>query len=266
MNSNLVNCFVCDASCVAKDQFLGSQLTRALTMPLSALLSKCLPCIKQLSIDVEKEYFCSECSRKIEEYDQFVQLCVQIETELYEQFQHKLAKEYHLSTTESVVERENVNEVPIHFDPKIEKDVIESHFVEFDSTSEVGNNQDNQELKRKVKTKTKIHQNINKKRKKKSTPKSHYKIEQVFCDICGRSYMSKGALSVHIIKHLKQSPHGNLIESEFDRKKLIKFEIIIFSYIECSICKKTFTQRIGLTRHMPIHTGEKKHQVNYVLF
>lgn len=40
--------------------------------------------------------------------------------------------------------------------------------------------------------------------------KRHYRVESVTCDICGRIYQSKGALTVHLVKHVERSPHGKL--------------------------------------------------------
>lgn len=223
METDLVNCFVCYASCVAKEKYLGSHIARLLTMPLSSLLSKCLQSIVQ----PDDEFFCGECSRKLEEYDQLVQLSLQIETELYEQFQNKVLKVGEWNTTDNdVVVQESMNEVLVDFDPEDEKYGIDSHLDIEDSKLETkqiingaidSNEHSNIKWSRgckETKPKSKPNEKI-KKRKTKSAggtkPKPHYTIEQVFCDICGRSYMSKGALSVHLVKHLQKSPHGNVM-------------------------------------------------------
>lgn len=211
MDTNFVNCFICDATCVAKDQHFSSDLARILTMSLSSVLSKCL----QQSIDgLEDEYFCSECSRKIEEYDQFVQITLQIETDLYERFQNKML--FNLKTESNIIE----HEIFIHLDQKLENDDTKNHFSEFDENLEIENDSDKHSNKQKTsnipnaqpKNRSKKEPNkIKKKATRKTFPKPHYTIEQVFCDICGKSYMSKGALSVHIVKHLKKCPHGKIV-------------------------------------------------------
>lgn len=38
------------------------------------------------------------------------------------------------------------------------------------------------------------------------------------------------------------------------------YELVI---AECEMCGKTFTQRGALVRHMPMHTGERPHQVHF---
>lgn len=58
------------------------------------------------------------------------------------------------------------------------------------------------------------------------------------CDLCGRSYKTKSALTVHVGVHAGRDP------------------------FECPVCKKKFTQNGALSRHMPLHTGEKPYQVN----
>lgn len=215
METNSVNCFVCYASCVTKDAHLGSHIEHLLTMPLSTVLSKCLQSI----VNPEDEYFCGDCSRKIEEYDQFVQICLQIETELYEHFQNRMSK-IDNNTVENTVERVSINEILIQSDLKEEESDTEIHLESHDSQSErvehdetesekSGDNTQKYDLHN-VPSKEKL-KKTKKSTKKTTNPKPHYTIEQVFCDICGRSYMSKGALSVHITKHLKRSPHGNSI-------------------------------------------------------
>lgn len=79
------------------------------------------------------------------------------------------------------------------------------------------------------------------------------------CHVCGKTYKSKGALGTHMVKHSDNNPHGNA--PQFPILNLI----IIVQFIPqsaCTICKKVFTQRLGLLRHIPIHTGEQQHQVN----
>lgn len=218
MDTHFVNCFVCDVTCVAKDQHFGSDLARILTMSLSSVLSKCL----QQSIEgLEDEYFCSECSQKIEEYDQFVQSTLQIETDLYERFQNKML--FNLKTESNIIE----HEIFIHLDKKLENDDSKNHFSEFDGDSEKLSNKQKTSNIPNVQPKYRSTKESKKTKKKaKAFPKPHYTIEQVFCDICGRSYMSKGALSVHIVKHLKKCPHGKTVVRVSVHKDKNKFVFI----------------------------------------
>lgn len=85
MELNVTKCFICDVECDADEKFLGTNIARTLTTPMTTVLAKCI----RIVVDTENEYFCSECTRKMEEYDQIVQLSLQIETELYELFRKK---------------------------------------------------------------------------------------------------------------------------------------------------------------------------------
>lgn len=85
METNIAKCFICDVECTAEDRFLGTNISRTLTMSMTAMLAKCLRTI----LDTENEYFCGDCISKIEEYDQVIQMSVQIENELYEMFRKK---------------------------------------------------------------------------------------------------------------------------------------------------------------------------------
>lgn len=80
-----VKCFICDADCAANEKNLGTNIARILTMPMRGVIAKCL----RTMVDTENEYFCNDCTSKIEEYDQVLQLTVQIETELYDLYQKK---------------------------------------------------------------------------------------------------------------------------------------------------------------------------------
>lgn len=85
MDSNLAKCFICDVVCVAKCTNQGSYIAQSLTMPLISVLTKCL----RTFVEVENEYFCCDCVRKIKEYDNLAKLSLQIEADLYRQFQSK---------------------------------------------------------------------------------------------------------------------------------------------------------------------------------
>lgn len=98
METSITKCFICDVECDADEKFLGTNIARTLTTPISAVLAKCLRTI----VDTDNEYFCSECTRKIEEYDQMVQLSLQIETELYELFRKKPIESCYLLDAEII--------------------------------------------------------------------------------------------------------------------------------------------------------------------
>lgn len=105
MDSNAIKCFICDVYCSTDEKYLGTNIARTLTMPMSTVLAKCLRTI----VDTENEYFCPECVHKIEEYDQMVQLSLQIETELYELFRKKPIESCYLLDAEIVVERNTID-------------------------------------------------------------------------------------------------------------------------------------------------------------
>lgn len=57
------------------------------------------------------------------------------------------------------------------------------------------------------------------------------------CDKCGKEYKSKSAIKIHLNTHSRATLH------------------------RCHVCEKTFTQHGALSRHMPLHTGERPYQV-----
>lgn len=98
MDSNLVKCFICDVECAVQENHLGSNIARALFMPMTSVLAKCLRTI----VEAENEYFCAQCVKKIEDYDQLIQLSSQIETELYELYQKKPSESCYLLDAEVI--------------------------------------------------------------------------------------------------------------------------------------------------------------------
>lgn len=270
MEAVLTKCFICDVACVAHEKYLGINIARTLTLPMSSILDKCL----RAQIDVDKEIFCAECAKKIEEYDQVVQLSLQIETELYELF-HKKETESYLVDVEVIGETEKIPHKylvdEINDDDTIDDGMVVEYLDETDShlNESISDHPDdnNQLISESLKSesttdidspspqqrRSKRHLNsiaTNKVYKCKKCDfntveydeyqehrNEHETDERFVCDICGRSYKSKSALTNHIGVHSNKSP------------------------FECQLCNKTFTQRGALVRHMPIHTGEKPHQV-----
>lgn len=228
---------------VAMDKYLGLNIAVTLAMPLSAVLEKCL----RVVADVEKEYFCTKCSKKIEEYDRLMWQSRQIEKDLHEQFQNKYIKfDLDDSNGQQIIwDRDRVNEVLIETATQHDLVTIDSKFniKTFNPDSEQQNeryNKEEQEFcsdinqaikmkKRKKKTNSRTvdptlkstieEENVTNKWKPKSK-KLHYLKETVTCDYCGRTYQSKGALSVHIVKHIGKSPYGKTF-----------FNIIYFSVL-----------------------------------
>lgn len=310
MEAILTKCFICDVACVAHDKYLGMNIARTLTMPMANILDKCL----RAHIDVDKEIFCVECAKKIEEYDQVVQLSLQIETELYELFHRKVSDgstcylldaeiiaDSQSDTIESKDKLDDSTEDDASYtydgmvveyleecDPHLNEPVPSPETVELDTVyleqkikSESEATEEPSSSPRRGRTKSKLrpqrqtraqsqmqaqttHQTkVKKAQNNQANEQTEIKIYsckkcqfktidydeyqehrtehdsslRFVCDICGRSYKSKSALTTHISMHSKKSP------------------------FECKLCNKTFTQRGALARHMPMHTGEKPHQV-----
>lgn len=292
METNLTKCFICDVECDAEEKFLGTNIARTLTTPMSAVLAKCL----RTDVDTENEYFCSECTRKIEEYDQMVQLSLQIETELYELFRKKPIESCYLLDAEIISEPVEIHNEEIKTEDELnltkssENDSIEpydemviEYLDEYETQSMINDDDDDNELHtndiddtastEKVTDELEVDQNDaeneikivtvigetgqkgrkNKrtaaksravKKKKKTTIKrngkqikeeidlnckkcsftanNHEEIEKhkqtehlnrrkpLTCDICGRTYKSKSALSVHVAMHNGITSHGKI--------------------------------------------------------
>lgn len=298
-NISVFKCFICDVECDAEEKFLGTNIARTLTTPMSTVLAKCLRTI----VDTENEYFCSECTGKIEEYDQMVQLSLQIETELYELFQKKPLVscylldaeiitdpiainngEQKISTAELKLENVSPQKAAANDSTESYDEMVVEYLDEYDTQSN-NDNDDNDDLlhtdeademlnnnkeadqlelseidvegqvikarspgrrgrkpKRIVGVKkgSPIKTKATKKRLEKQlkveeeeeddlnckkcdfSANSHEELAEhranehrngkgklMSCDICGRTYKSKSALSVHLAMHNGHSPHGN---------------------------------------------------------
>lgn len=110
MDTNLVKCFICDVECAVQENRLGLNIARTLTMPMTSVLAKCLRTI----VESENEYFCGQCVKKIEDYDQLIQLSLQIETELYELYQKKPLESCYLLDAEIIQDPMNAGLIQSH--------------------------------------------------------------------------------------------------------------------------------------------------------
>lgn len=293
MDSNLAKCFICDMSCDAKCTNQGLYIAQTLTMPLISVLTKCL----RTFVEVENEYFCRECVRKIAEYDKLAKLSLGIEADLYRQYQNKpfrsgflddefigdqneirdkisdffnfkpnikirnnstktttVIDEIDLTTSPSdlaaddeqqqeqessesvdVVADEDVNfikqieqnELSERIDQSEDSDQSEyEDEEEFSENSELKSKDDENDgqsyeaAEENAQSASEEQPNIVKKRKtkrgrkRKQTNNNNNSIQSgdptpISCEICGRTYKSKGALGTHMVKHSANNPHGN---------------------------------------------------------
>lgn len=298
MDSNLAKCFICDTNCDAKCTNQGLYIAQTLTMPLISVLTKCL----RTFVEVENEYFCCECVRKIAEYDKLAKLSLNIEADLYRQYQNKpfrssflddefivdqneirekisdffdfkstsrirnnstkattVIDEIDLTTSPSDAaaddEQQSEHELnetvdavadeALNFIKQIEQNEQNEQIVQSDQSEyEDEEFSENSELKSKndendgqsydaaeenVQSADDEQTNIVKKRKSKRGRKrkqtntnnntnnnnNNNNIQsgdptRVSCNVCGRTYKSKGALGTHMVKHSDNNPHGNI--------------------------------------------------------
>lgn len=310
MDSNLAKCFICDMSCDAKCTNQGLFIAQTLTMPLISVLTKCL----RTFVEVENEYFCRECVGKIAEYDKLAKLSLDIEADLYRQYQNKpfrsgflddefivdqneirdkisdffnfkpnlkirnnstktttVIDEIDLTTspsdvasddeqepepepepeqelnepTDAVVDEDlnfikqiEQNEQNEQSDQSEESDQSEYEDEEFSENSELKSKDDENDSQSYEATEENVQStndkqtNIVKKRKiKRGRKRKQANISnsnvssnnnnnnnnihsgdptRISCDVCGRTYKSKGALGTHMVKHSDNNPHGNI--------------------------------------------------------
>lgn len=296
MDSNLAKCFICDKDCDSKCTNQGLYIAQTLTMPLISVLTKCL----RTFVEVENEYFCCDCVGKIAEYDKLAKLSLNIETDLYRQYQNKPFRSNFLDDEFIVDQNEIRDKISDFFDfkPNLrirnnntetgrvideidlttspsdvaddEPDEEEQGLIETDNVvvdealnyisrieqteqlnqsdpSEQSENEeeeeeevfsDSSEIKLKdddgddvedsqrynvaeknVQSARNEQINVVKKRKTKRGRKRKQtnnnnntqsgNLMSFSCNVCGRTYKSKGALGTHMVKHSDQNPHGN---------------------------------------------------------
>lgn len=179
---DLLRCFICDVPCAKK--YHGSKIANTLSMPLTAVLAKCL----RVVADIENEYFCTNCTDKIGEYDKLLLHSRQIENELNEQFRNKLMK------YEEDDQDQDIKQIFIQT-PDEDIDITNTNSEKIDEKQMNGKNQ-------KSIAKTKVG-------KTKPATKPKYKIE-ISCVFCDRVYKTKGALKVHIIQHCNKNAYGKI--------------------------------------------------------
>lgn len=122
MDSSIVKCFICNIDCIGENQYLGINIARTLTMPIASVLLKCLRAI----VNVENEFFCTECVKKLEDYDQLIQLTLQIETELYELYRKKSMDSCYLLNTEIISDQNAI----------IDDEIIQSDDLKLENESD----------------------------------------------------------------------------------------------------------------------------------
>lgn len=109
MEALVTKCYICDVTCVALEKYRGRTIARKVRLPMQTLLIKLI----RADIESDREYYCPECAKKIEEYDQVITLMGQIEKELYELYRRKIGS--WMMDAELLV-RHDIDsvEVPVH--------------------------------------------------------------------------------------------------------------------------------------------------------
>ncbi|XP_031621758.1 zinc finger protein 239-like isoform X4 [Contarinia nasturtii] len=273
MDSNLAaKCFICNVECCAQNKYLCMNVARTLTMEIKSVLVKCLREI----VDVDHEYFCAECMKKIEDYDRLVQLSSQIETELYGLYRKKMEESSYPLDVKIIEDQNAINEERLAQTVELKMEKSSDDLASPDAADDICDNSmvvqsDKDKLKEEQKEPTinethEFNSSTEFEKDQKSDKsvaerdsthcttakmkednqllddliegelKHIDEIQRFICDICGRSYKSKSAVRVHLGIHSGQSSE------------------------KCHICGKKFSRRGHLVRHLPMHTGEQPYQ------
>lgn len=255
MEAILTKCFICDVACVAHDKYLGLNISRTLTMPMVNILDKCL----RAHIDVDTEIFCAECAKKIEEYDQVVQLSLQIETELYELYHKKVVSESCYLIDAEVIEPDKESledESNCNYNDGMVIEYLDDHLNDLNSSSEPAEEsqtdfksalgeEDDEEERDGEKEEEEEEQEEEKislplRRKSKRNVDSSTKIGQV---------------SVKIYK-CKKCDFKSL---EYDEYQDHRMEHETEERFVCDICRRSYKSKSALTSHIGIHANKSKY-------
>lgn len=284
MDSNLPKCFICDVECGADDKNIGTNIARRLTMPMTSVLSKCL----RTMVDVENEYFCTECVIKMEDYDQLIQLSLQIETELYELYQRKTTDPCYLldaeiivgpdaATNDELIQSENLkleNET-INSEPEELNETYDEMVVEYldDFEAQLDDIHLNEEHKFNAVTIEKLNENNSGKQKtlSNSTQTATRKPKR---NKGTTKFGNVGSTSKSKIKRQNQteSPESTAEDdfkchmcayvaenrSELEEHKTIK-HIDEIKRLVCDICGRSYKSKSALCVHVGMHNGRNAH-------
>lgn len=276
MDLNPTKCFICDVECVAEKKYLGTSIARTLTMPMATVLAKCLRTV----VDTDNEYFCGECTRKIEEYDKMVQLTLQIQTELYELYRKKPIESCYLLDAEIISDADINNDGIIEtHEVKIESNEYESenepydemvieYLDEYDAHSEdngvlVEENYEfsSDKLTDGVTVTTADQENDNKsnnlteepsrktRTKKKASPKGRNKKKKI-------SELKEEDGDIDLNCKLCAFTGGSR-EALEEHKTIEHFEEI--KRLTCDICGRTYKSKSALCVHLGMHNGRSAH-------
>ncbi|KAM9365668.1 uncharacterized protein KZ484_011774 [Pholidichthys leucotaenia] len=95
----------------------------------------------------------------------------------------------------------------------------------------------------------------------KMTKHKIHSVDEIACDICGKSYSSKQSFSIHKRVHTGEKPFPcNICEKQFTDPSNLKRHVRTHTGekpYSCRTCGKSFNRSGHLTAHMRTHTGEK---------
>lgn len=272
MDSNLVaRCFICNVECSAQEKYLGINIARTLTMQITSVLVKCLREI----VDVDHDYFCIECVKKMENYDQLVQLSLQIETELYELYRKKTEEPCYLLAAEIISENPTNEERLLQttelklensLECELPSDTIFNETYDDEMVIEYLDESDEDELIKEEQKGAVIkepHENIGTEveNNKKRTASRKVKPKRGSVRSSGRALAAKikyGKMDEPNEIKCEQCPYVGVSRSDLEEHKTLNhFEQI--KKLMCDICGRSYKSKSALCVHIGNHNGRNSH-------
>lgn len=296
MEECLQKCFICDADIQSNEKCIGTHWSKSIILPISKILEKC---IQQLFDEADEQYFCFECIKRMQEYDQLVQLSQQIENDLFDAYQRKSLNNYFIvddepdyeqdTRTENIAELSGGDGVDDETDydkicandiddcmNKIDNNSMDTKNVELIieyvpqvTTPPTANRYVVQELRKRGRPKKGANEelkNVNNHKENRSQRLRKLPTNNLNCERCDISFRNKIEQREH-----NKTMHANkqwlvcdICGQRYKSKGALDIHVGMHKGVsphECEICGKKFTQKGALVRHMPLHTGERPYQV-----